>query len=265
MRSTLAAACLALLVVSAHGAGHTMGNGTGHTMGNATEEMPPMDRPHGDGSNIPVHGGPPTDAPPGMMYATGGMMGAPDAYAMEDGGWGAGMGAPPTGGMMDVEDVKDVVKEVMEAIGDSSHAVRAVVGLSGYTLDTFDNKAQKAFVGGIATQLNVPDEQVVIVSITEGGSRRKLLQADSVNVEFYVLVEDEAAGAVLAENLLLAVESGDLVTTLQSAGLTEVTEMTMVEEPEVQTAEEVAMKLISTSPAPKAFATALAMAVALFF
>jgi hypothetical protein len=73
-----------------------------------------------------------------------------------------------------------------------------------YTKASFDVTAQAKFKSAVANAVGAPADNVVIKSVTEVKSSRrvsrKLLQAGSVQVDFYILVKDEAAGKAMVSS-----------------------------------------------------------------
>jgi len=106
----------------------------------------------------------------------------------------------------------------------------------------------------------VPDETVIITDVSPGGRHRRALLQDrsSVNVEFYVLAETAELGDAMVVLIEEAMDNGVMVEMLLEAGLEDLEEITVVEAPEVKTADEVIMEMAMAANSPAFALPALA-------
>ena len=162
-----------------------------------------------------------------------------------------------------VADDDDQVKEpipdesLVEQCDDCA-AVSTEVSLSGYTVETFDEKAQKAFVSGMAQTLGVNEDEIVVTGVAAGpsyGARRSrsLLADDGVQIQFTVLVKDDATakqvGADLAAVKTDPIIAETIMTNMVQAGLEAIESLEIPHRPEVVTKAEFAKKVIAVRDA----------------
>jgi hypothetical protein len=121
--------------------------------------------------------------------------------------------------------------------------VAAAVGLTGYTVATFNTTAQTSFKNGVATLAGVASSKVTITNITSyivGAAGRRLL-AEGVNVAFEIEVDDATAATAVTATITTATapsNSAALVSAMQTAVLTAITGVEVTAAPAVtQTAE----------------------------
>jgi hypothetical protein len=130
--------------------------------------------------------------------------------------------------------------------------VAAAVGLSGYTVATFNTAAQTSFTSGIATLAGVATSAVTITSVTSytvGAAGRRLL-AEGVNVAFAVEVADSTSATAMTATITTATAPGNsavLVTAMQTAGLTAVTGVELTAAPAVSQSPAVAVNSAAAS------------------
>lgn len=93
--------------------------------------------------------------------------------------------------------------------------ITATTSLAGLTIATFTAQKQTAFIGVIATQLNVQPTAVTITSITGTAARRRLLDA-SISVTTVVTVPSTAAKSLGAQ-LSAATASPTFVASMKTA------------------------------------------------
>jgi len=153
--------------------------------------------------------------------------------------------------------------------------------LGGYTKDTFDAAAQTAFKKGIAAASDkITEDKVKIISVDtiplSGSTGRHLAQAAQemgINVDFQVEAESTSVAEALGMELKKSAESGDLVKTLKTAGLTKTTSTKLTalnvmspakaKEKETKAKTPPSSTPTPTSPAAKSFAGVSMIAAAL--
>jgi hypothetical protein len=117
--------------------------------------------------------------------------------------------------------------------------VSATLELSGYTEASFGASEQRAFCAAVSATLGISVSDVVVTSVSDSAAaaRRRTLQAGGVRVAFTVAAASTAAAQSLRSSLnLVATGAGAsvLVASLQSAGLTAVSGVSLAAAPEVQ-------------------------------
>jgi hypothetical protein len=114
--------------------------------------------------------------------------------------------------------------------------VEAAVGLSGYTVASFDTAAQSSFTSGIATLAGVAQSAVTITGVTSYTVGGRRLLAEGVNVAFKIVVADAASATSMTATISTATAPGNsaaLVSAMQTAGLTAVTGVELTAAPAV--------------------------------
>jgi hypothetical protein len=136
------------------------------------------------------------------------------------------------------------------------------MGLAGYTPATFGAAARTAFTRGVATTLRVDPTDVVVVSVTAYTTTSRRLLAEGVEVGVEIQAADTMA-AVALNTSLTAVNSNPaaLVSALQTAGLTDVTSVTVTAAPAVTNI--IVESVTATSAAHRADHGVLLLAAAL--
>jgi len=93
-----------------------------------------------------------------------------------------------------------------------------------YTKADFE-AVQDSFIAGVATSTGTTADKVIIYSVTEKTTgRRRVLLATSVDVDFGVQTDSEAAAVALVESGKLSLES--LNTALQAEGVEPISKIT---------------------------------------
>lgn len=113
----------------------------------------------------------------------------------------------------------------------ASSYVEASLDITGYTAATFTDAVQTTFRTGVATLLDVDLSDVTIVSVTDVSSsrrRRRLMQtsSDAVRVAFRVTASASQLSSISSQ-LSSASSSGALLTSLQTAGLSNATGLSL--------------------------------------